>query len=96
VRQVFAARPDGGVRFPRGRPKVSQDIFSGFRKYTEIRAAIPAIFAIPHSDPPWLATAKDDVREKYKPSINSSARLRRNRCSERGVFNASGLCTVSA
>jgi len=52
--------------FPRARPKVSQDIFSGFRKYTEIRALILSIFAIPHSDPPWLATAKDDVREKTK------------------------------
>ncbi|MBZ5601286.1 MAG: alpha/beta hydrolase [Acidobacteriia bacterium] len=64
VRQLFTARPDGGVGFPRARPKVSQDIFSGFRKYTEIRAPILAIFAIPHSDPPWLTTAKDDVREK--------------------------------
>lgn len=64
VRQLFAARPDGGVGLPRARPKVSQDIFAGFRKYTEIRAPILAIFAIPHSDPPWLATAKDDVREK--------------------------------
>ena len=64
VRQAFAARPDGGVGFPSTRPKVSQDIFAGFKKYTEIRAPILAIFAIPHSDPPWLATAKDDVREK--------------------------------
>jgi non-heme chloroperoxidase len=64
VRQLFAARPDGGVGFPRARPKVSQDIFAGFRKYTEIRAPILAIFAMPHSDPPWLTTAKDDVREK--------------------------------
>jgi len=64
VRQLFAARPDGGVGFPRARPKVSQDILSGFRKYTEIRAPILAIFAIPHSEPSWIATAKDDVREK--------------------------------
>lgn len=63
-RQLFAARPDGGVGFPRGRLKASQDIFAGFKKYTAIRAPILAIFAIPHSDPPWLATAKDDVREK--------------------------------
>ena len=49
---------------PRTSPKVAQSIVSGFKKYTEIRAPILAIFAIPHSDPPWLATAKDDVREK--------------------------------
>jgi pimeloyl-ACP methyl ester carboxylesterase len=66
VRQLFAARPDGGVGLPRTPPKVSQDIFAGFRKYTEVRAPILAIFAVPHSDPPWLASAKDDVREKIK------------------------------
>jgi len=64
VRQLFAARPDGGVGLQRTRPKVPQDIVAGFTKYTEIRAPILAIFAIPHSDPPWLAAAKDDVREK--------------------------------
>ena len=64
VRQIFAGRPDGGVGLPLARPKISQDIFSGFTKFTEIRAPILAIFAIPHSDPPWLASAKSDVREK--------------------------------
>ena len=62
VRQLFSIRPDGGVGFARA--NVSQDIFAGFRKFTKIRAPILAIFAIPHSDPPWLATAQDDVREK--------------------------------
>ena len=66
VRQLFAPTPDGGVGLPRTRPKVPQEIQAGFTKYTEIHAPILAIFAIPHSDPPWLATAKDDVREKTK------------------------------
>jgi non-heme chloroperoxidase len=64
VRQIIVARPDGGAGLPRARPKVSMDIVAGFKKYTDIRAPILAIFAIPHSDPPWLATAKDDVRDK--------------------------------
>ena len=66
VRQLFAARPDGGVGFPRARPKVSQEIIAGFRKYVEIRAPILAIYAIPQPDAPWLATAKDNVRQKIQ------------------------------
>lgn len=64
VRQIIVARADGGAGMPRARPKVSMDIRAGFKKYTDIRAPVLAIFAVPHSDPPWLATAKEDVREK--------------------------------
>jgi pimeloyl-ACP methyl ester carboxylesterase len=64
VRQLYAPRPDGGVGLPRSRPKVPQEILAGFKKYTDIRAPILAIFAVPHSDPAWIAAANEDVREK--------------------------------
>ena len=75
LRASFAARPDGGVGMPRTQPRVSQAILSGFKKYTEIRAPILAIFAIPHDTPPWLATASEEVRAKYHAVIDDFAAL---------------------
>ncbi len=66
MHQLFASRPDGGVGAQKTQIRVPQAIQAGFTKYTRIQAPILAIFAVPHSDPPWLAAAKDDVREKTK------------------------------
>jgi pimeloyl-ACP methyl ester carboxylesterase len=69
VRQLFSARPDGGVGFPRTKPQVPQAILAGFKKFAEIHAPVLAIFAVPHDTPPWLNSAQESVRTKYE-SIN--------------------------
>ncbi len=66
IRQLFAARPDGGIGVPRSQPRVSLAITAAFKKYTAIRAPVLAIFAIPHDTPPWVANANAETQAKYR------------------------------
>ena len=69
LRQRSASNPDGSVGKPSTPPGISQAIYAGEQKYTDIRVPVLAIFAVPHDlrayvAPPALATfeARDGAR----------------------------------
>ena len=59
LRQMFNDTPEGRVGAPRTHPSISDTVFAGMRKYTEIRAPALAIFAVPHALGPWYAENPD-------------------------------------
>jgi pimeloyl-ACP methyl ester carboxylesterase len=63
VRQTFIATPEGHVGMSRTPLKVPPAIIAGFKKITDIRAPVLAIFAIPKAQAPWLKDADPPVRE---------------------------------
>ncbi len=62
VRQTFIATPDGRVGMVRTPLKVPPAIMAGFKKITDIRGPVLAIFAIPKAEAPWLKDADPPVR----------------------------------
>jgi hypothetical protein len=62
VRQTFLATPEGHVGMTRTPLKVPPAIMAGFKKITDIRAPVLAIFAIPKAPAPWLQDADPPVR----------------------------------
>ena len=68
IRQLYNARPDGGIGLPRTQLRVAPAILAGFKKFTDIRAPVLAIFAVPHETPPWLGSADAPVRSRFESS----------------------------
>ncbi len=66
TREVYKPGDDGGVGFPRSPMHVSPAIMAGFKKYTDIRAPVLAIYAIPKAQAPWLKDADPKVRSAYQ------------------------------
>jgi pimeloyl-ACP methyl ester carboxylesterase len=62
VRQTFIATPEGHVGMTRTPLKVPPAIIAGFKKITDIRAPVLAIYAIPKAQAPWLKDADPQVR----------------------------------
>ena len=58
-RQMMESAPNGSVGKTRTPPSVPMAILAGMRKYTDIRAPVLAIYAVPHDLGPWLNDNKD-------------------------------------
>lgn len=62
LRQTFNAAPDGSVGAPRTPPGYLDTILAGIQKYTDLRAPVLAIFAIPVDPGPWVN--RDDAKTR--------------------------------
>lgn len=59
IRQTMESGADGSVRKPRAPAWVTEAVFSGMRKFTEISVPVLAIYALPTDRSTWLEHTKD-------------------------------------
>lgn len=62
VRQTLTSTSNGHVGVSRTKPAVPAAILAGFKKITDIRPPVLAIFAVPKGPAPWLSDADPQVR----------------------------------
>jgi non-heme chloroperoxidase len=62
LRQIFNTAPNGSVGAPRTPPGYTDALVAGMQKYTDLRAPVLAIFAIPADLGPWMN--RDDAKTR--------------------------------
>lgn len=75
LRQTMETEADGSVGKSRTSPKVQQAIFSGMKKYTDLRLPVLAIFAVPSYRGTWLDGTEDSALHARAEAYVSRARV---------------------
>jgi pimeloyl-ACP methyl ester carboxylesterase len=91
LRQTMDPGPDGSVGKQRTPPRVQEAVFAGMKKYTNIRAPVLAIYAVPPHPGTWLEDTKDPALRAAAEVFNTQALasiLKQATAFEEGVPNA--------
>jgi hypothetical protein len=89
LRQIFNTAPNGSVGAPRTPPGYTDALLAGMQRFTDLRAPVLAIFAIPADLGPWMN--RDDAKMRDVVDAYRALAEKQARAFEMGVPTARGF-----